>query len=710
MRTETMSPSKVHAVLLAAGTGSRLGSLNVLPKILLSLGTTTLLDFILLNLRNQGVRYVTLLVGYKKELVVEACQKWTDSFDELNFVENDTFEKTGHGWSLFLSREKLQRTKLPVLLIHGDTFFHPELLSRLLKLPTADLMVVSRGSSPATDRPRALLQNQKVTAVTVGAALENSGELIGMNLWSWPTIESFFKFLEGHYEHEDRGKNWEPLFGIFLQKNELGIPILETQHLSWANINRKEDLEFARTESAKILQEIGNEDLRRKKIGARLLSEANDLKRDPESLARELNLCLEEVRNILSGECSLEQQANFITAMEKTYPVDASQLLLPRDDTPEGVRLMTREQSLFSARTLLRRVQKTELEYYEYRDTACSSMGPFKPEWIKMLRSVSDSDPENPNLAWNKGHFLHQATMILGPVNYYWEINGKRFCKEMTTGDSIYGTPFWPHTFASRDSSQEAAILAVTFGGEVSRAQRELYTLGKGALPFALSSRTPGRAQKQLIQQWLGNLCLPEAIFQKRLTDLGGSFEFQQRIDADAPLNAEEVSLIATALGLQPHDLAIPDYLLEDEVIFEDQKRSETWQFPGLLKPDYRISALAHSLKSPLARGQKIQVLSEDRQKVEFFCVSSHTWIYNFGEAPIKIHWWHGDVLKEADFSPGDSVYLRPFIRHAFTKSSALEGQLCCYRIAGAMTLSAQREFSYLSDPQRALFESQRWY
>ena len=39
--------------------------------------------------------------------------------------------------------------------------------------------------------------------------------------------------------------------------------------------------------------------------------------------------------------------------------------------------------------------------------------------------------------------------------------------QEMNTGDSNFITPFWKHSFTSRDSSKEAYIVAVTFSGDV---------------------------------------------------------------------------------------------------------------------------------------------------------------------------------------------------------------------------------------------------
>ena len=82
-------------------------------------------------------------------------------------------------------------------------------------------------------------------------------------------------------------------------------------------------------------------------------------------------------------------------------------------------------------------------DYYEYRDTATATLSPFKPEWIEELRVVEDNRPENPDVAYNNGHFLHQMTAFIGPVNFYWELNGEKYSKEMNTGSSNYITPFY---------------------------------------------------------------------------------------------------------------------------------------------------------------------------------------------------------------------------------------------------------------------------
>ena len=134
------------------------------------------------------------------------------------------------------------------------------------------------------------------------------------------------------------------------------------------------------------------------------------------------------------------------------------------DDCQDGIKIMRSIDSEKSARIMNRGGRP----YYEYRDTAVSSVGLFRPEWIEELCVVDDNEPDNKSVHWNKGHFMHQFTYFIGDVNYYYlDSNGKKKVAIMNTGDSVYGTPFRPHTFATRKGAKKnGLILALTYGNQ----------------------------------------------------------------------------------------------------------------------------------------------------------------------------------------------------------------------------------------------------
>src|SRR3989344_5513150 len=121
--------------------------------------------------------------------------------------------------------------------------------------------------------------------------------------------------------------------------------------------------------------------------GKRILSELNDLKRTTEAAASELGFTEEFTLGVIEGTKTEREIMDFIWAMGERYPIDPYDLIIPKNDTQMGVKIMRRKESELSKRIFNRKNKDGEkTPYYEYRDTAMSRTAPFKPEWIKELR------------------------------------------------------------------------------------------------------------------------------------------------------------------------------------------------------------------------------------------------------------------------------------------------------------------------------------
>jgi methylphosphonate synthase len=253
--------------------------------------------------------------------------------------------------------------------------------------------------------------------------------------------------------------------------------------------------------------------------GALILSELNDLKRTIPSCANDLGWSEADVSDVIAGSADERLVAKFIDDCTEYYPVRRSALILPQSDCHNGVKLFPLNDSVASARVFDRpNASGEKTPYYEYRDTAASKLSDYRPEWIEQLRVVDNNDPENPDVIYNNGHFMHQVTFFVGPVNFYYEIDGVKYCDEMETGGSNYITPFYPHSFTSRDKDQQAYIIAVTFGGHAKRALGDLMTLGtERSRKFLIDRSSAALATQDLLDFHLGNLKLNRSILQKRL-------------------------------------------------------------------------------------------------------------------------------------------------------------------------------------------------
>ena len=157
--------------------------------------------------------------------------------------------------------------------------------------------------------------------------------------------------------------------------------------------------------------------------GAKIRSTANDIKRNAEALAGELGEELSTIQAAFNGAVPAEVFDRVINKMVAIYPLSRLDLDVRRDDTDEGVVLQTPDRARTSSR-IFDRANRLGIPapYYEYRDAAMSAVGPYRPEWIKELRIVESDDPADPDVSYNTGHLMHQATFFVGPVNFYWKI------------------------------------------------------------------------------------------------------------------------------------------------------------------------------------------------------------------------------------------------------------------------------------------------
>lgn len=445
-------------------------------------------------------------------------------------------------------------------------------------------------------------------------------------------------------------------------------------------------------------------------LGARILSEANDLKRDLPTLACEIGVEELTLRRVVSGQASPQQAETVISRMSEVYPIDGADLRLIEDDCDHGVKIMTAEQSAATSRIFERPDRTGALRaYYEYRDTAFSRLSPFRPEWIRELRVVDDRDPYNGDVVFNHGHFLHQYSFYIGPVNHYWETGDGRFCHPMGTGDSSYTTPFCPHTFTSRAAEETALILAITFGGNVRRAQKEIYALGARAARYRLDQKDAGSATRHLVQEWLDDGVTTISCLTDTLRAAENQIDLQEFLQSADPISDNDLDTIACALDINPWDLQAPPYGPAHHVLLKTH-HEDRYPYPSAARPLYVVSPTVRTPKVAAMRGVALHVQADALTDDGGLESRLHGWLYNYGSAPLLFAWTDGPTKRRTVLNPGDSAYIQPFIRCTFARTGKEAGDLCLVRVAGHVGVAEQREISQFAALDRALTETSRWF
>lgn len=434
----------------------------------------------------------------------------------------------------------------------------------------------------------------------------------------------------------------------------------------------------------------------------------NDLKRRPEDAARELGISREEMESFLSGEKAVTLE--LVKRATEIWPVNERDFFLLRDDCPSGVKIMRASESEKSRRVMKRGTE----EYYEYRDVAMSTVAPFRSEWIKELCVVANSDPNNPAIQWNNGHFLYGFHYFVGPVNFYYvDQNGKKQMEELNTGDSIHISSFVPHTFTTRKNPENELgyMLALTYGHKLGgETQQELSLLGpmlakEFAPNFGERIKTNQRASGELVR-FFRNLC--SLSVDELATGLKLSSEEIRHIESGVlALTPEWLRDIAGALRVNTRDLLPPEQE-EGTVLVRRSEDCRDWFYPSSDHRKYQMRELCHTKRLPTSKALEITVLQKQFEEFDLQ-TGAHQVIYNFGKKDAMIHWRSEQGVCQDRICPGDSLYIKPSVPHALVGDQA---HLLALRTGGRIGGDAMLELGALDSEYipRVLGETGLWF
>ena len=421
----------------------------------------------------------------------------------------------------------------------------------------------------------------------------------------------------------------------------------------------------------------------------------NDLKRRPEDAARELNIPSEEINKMLNGE--LDPDFRLLKKATEIWPINLNDFFGIEDDTINNYKIFTNSESNNTTRIM----QRKNKPYYKYKDTVMSKISPFRPEWIEELIVVNDSNPENPDVVFNNGHFLHQFTYFIGPVNFYYiDENGKKKLEEMSTGDSMYISPYTPHSFTTRKNKENklGLILALTYTDKVdNEVLNELSVIGyELAKKYLINYNNEIDGFKKNLQYFLNISSLTEETFEKI-----NNINLKKIYNTNSIPSFEDLEKIASALNINLKDL-IP-YKRFTSVKIRKYEKNLEWNYPSEKNYTYRFVELTNVNQLPCSKALELSVITEEDHET-FLEIPTHQYLYNIGKTDCILEI---DKIKQK-FSPGDSVYLKPNVRHKFLRKS----KILILRIGGKIYGENLFHISSLSEKNfgRLVNDNKPWF
>jgi len=180
----------MEVVVLAAGIGIRL--MNDIPKSLLKISKQdSFLDFLIRYLeKKKEINKISIVVGFKKELIIE-------KFPQYDFIFNKDYQITNVAKSLLLGLEEVQGD---VLCMPADTYFDERILEPLFKTKYSSCLV--RKLIGVTDEIK-YKANEHRFIIELSKNVENpDGEFLGISVIKKDDLNNFKKELAMVSEHD----------------------------------------------------------------------------------------------------------------------------------------------------------------------------------------------------------------------------------------------------------------------------------------------------------------------------------------------------------------------------------------------------------------------------------------------------------------------------------------------------------------------------
>jgi NDP-sugar pyrophosphorylase family protein len=136
-----MNPEITKAVILAAGRGTRMRELtDELPKPMVKVQGKPILQYIVDGLRAAGIRRTLLIVGYRKEVVIDHFANGFNQGVAIEYVEQKIQDGTGR--VLELGRDFCGSD--PFILSYGDILVDPSIYIPLTEMGNAEMLLTVR--------------------------------------------------------------------------------------------------------------------------------------------------------------------------------------------------------------------------------------------------------------------------------------------------------------------------------------------------------------------------------------------------------------------------------------------------------------------------------------------------------------------------------------------------------------------------------------
>lgn len=222
----------MKAIIIAAGIGSRLENISGnRPKCLIEMDGISLISRSVSLLAAQGITDITVITGYKSELVQQELQK------RVSYLHNPYFEVTNSIASLWLAKELLHDD---LILMNADLYYETAVLDTALAQSGNAVMlsdstrIIDADFRFGVDGDRILKTGNQLTD------LETDCEYVGIVRIDKRFVERFRLRLEQMIKSGDFRNWWEGVLYSFIDEG-VAITHKDVEGAFWSEVDNLED-------------------------------------------------------------------------------------------------------------------------------------------------------------------------------------------------------------------------------------------------------------------------------------------------------------------------------------------------------------------------------------------------------------------------------------------------------------------------------------
>lgn len=131
----------MKALILAAGLGTRLRPItDTRPKSMVEVNGKPILFKQIDNLLENGIEDITVIAGYKSEMMIDTINKF---YKNIKIIINDVYDKTNNMYSAYMAIDDMYNNEF--LLMNADVFYDSTIVEELIKNDYQNSIVVEEG-------------------------------------------------------------------------------------------------------------------------------------------------------------------------------------------------------------------------------------------------------------------------------------------------------------------------------------------------------------------------------------------------------------------------------------------------------------------------------------------------------------------------------------------------------------------------------------